>query len=150
MRSTRPILLFFSLLISMPLTGLAATFGELALPRENQPPARWAGNPAPPVLGSPNGVLQHPRVPVSYTGRYYEDYPPPWIPRDNLGDPRRNSLAWSYGQLSSVDNPYSWWYLDNRYVWARWGNPLAPWTSSEVSDWWRRRARIPYYDPLGW
>ncbi len=153
----------------------AGTFDELSSGvRPMRPPITMLRDSGiAPLPHTPPPIANVPSAPPNpYAARaapppepYYHPYPPADTPPRYRPIPRQSPVLrnqWSYGQTRSVDNPRSWQYLDNRYLWARWGNPLAPWTSSEISDWWRRRAGVQGdpgfgdyggynpYGPYGW
>ncbi len=74
--------------------------------------------------------------------RRYRDIPPPWMLHEG-NRPTDRLISWAYGQSTGGDDPYTWRYLDNGDVSIRWGNPLAPWSSAEMWNWWRKRAHVP-------
>jgi hypothetical protein len=131
--------MMITLLLCTPATLMAATFGELAATFGESAASQRV--PSPPL--SSQAAYRRPYQPG---GRYADHLPPPPRATETPVLPP-DSMAWTYGQTSTIDNPYTWEFLDNRYLWARWGNPLAPWISLEMSDWWRRRSGDRYGGP---
>lgn len=121
----------------------AATFGELA---DYQPslvqPRQITSMPASPPAVQPRMV----RAPI-YHGELYAR--PRVIDRGPIA-PNQSLIDWSHGQQRRFDDPNTWDVLDNRFLWAPWGNPLAPYTSTTINDWWRSRGLetrpYPYSD----
>jgi len=124
----------------------AATFGELAdaeLPARDAQVKQLSAMPLAESGPPPQGIQE----PV------YREYPKPWVLDSTSSAPRQRILQWSYGQQRGFDNPHTWEHLDNRFLWARWGNPLAPYTSATINDWWRSRGRdssLYFYAPEWW
>ena len=124
--------IFAASYLCISLVAQAATFGELAdyqpMPPQGQ---QVTPMPAPPTAVQPRAV----RGPV-YQGDFY--IRPRARDRGQMA-PNQSLLDWSHGQQRRFDDPNTWDVLDNRFLWAPWGNPLAPYTSTTINDWWRNR-----------
>ncbi len=137
--------------LALSVTVHAATLGELAdtfsanrqadaEQAEFEPLLRQGSSSEPRFLES-NGDVRSQRLRRS-DRRRYRDIPPPWMLHEG-SRPTDRLISWAYGQSTSGDDPYTWRYLDNDDVSIRWGNPLAPWSSAQMWNWWRKRAHVP-------
>ncbi|WP_081533474.1 hypothetical protein [Rhodovulum sp. P5] len=137
-------------LFCAPVAGSAGTFGELsaakARPPVQEPPAATCPPycPVAPYYAPPaaEGGLRRGYV----TGQPYMVAPvPPPTPYPPLvtgpgGEPGGAIPIWSYGQMTSMSNPYDPWGLSTPFMHVPWSTPLSGWTNATTWNWWRERS----------
>lgn len=148
-------------MIFLPLaaaSAIAASYGELAQMRGQQPTARPF---SPGVLGGSNGQAASslypgyaggPQIAPGYglTGGYASGAPAPrtqtalpLLPTGNYGLPAGRQLRWTYGQVNASSDPFNVWGLSTPHMFVPWSTPMSGWSNAQTWDWWRTRAGDP-------
>jgi hypothetical protein len=143
-------------LLCLSTASVAGTFGELSAARALQdhgpavqppacppycplpmrPPAVEDGRPAQAAAAAPYLVVPVPAP----TG-----YPP--FGAGPAGAPGGPIPIWSFGQITSMSNPYDPWGLNTPFMRVPWSTPMSGWTNAAAWNWWRERSGAP---PSNW
>lgn len=139
--------------------GLAASYGELAEVRAQQPVSRpiaagvsGANNTAPAGQLYP-GYSGGPQMAPGYglNGGYAAGGQPaprfptalPLLPSGNHGLPATRQVRWTYGQVNASSDPFNVWGLSTPQMFVPWSTPMSGWANAQTWDWWRARAGDP-------
>lgn len=128
-------------------TAMAATFGELSAARPTPAPTCPPYCPVPQQAAPPQTV---PSMPPAAARPYaYAPAPegtPPLAPDPRVA-PGGQIPVWSYGQITTMSNPYNPWGLTTPFMYVPWSTPLSGWTNATTWNWWRERSVAP---PPNW
>jgi hypothetical protein len=134
-------------LTALAATAEAATFGDLAGPRE-APPSEPIITPG--MFGGPQGAIPRPLDAPASAQVPPGGWTPPqaYLPYGPAGDlPNARLQTWTFGQVNSTTDPFNSAGLSTPYMFVPWSTPLSAWSNAQTWNWWRQRTGVqpPYW-----
>lgn len=139
-------------------SGFAASYGDLAQARPQQPTPRpiaagvLGGNSGTPSAQLYPGYAGGPQMAPGYglnsgyaAGQPAVRHPSalPLLPTGSYGLPATRQMRWTYGQVNASSDPFNVWGLSTPHMFVPWSTPMSGWANAQTWDWWRTRAGDP-------